>query len=338
MKAVRFAGNGVVEVIEKDMPKPGTQDVLIKVSYCGLCGSENRVVRSGSLHCVPGHEIAGTVVCCGSQAKQFPQDCPVLVYLSNYCGQCEACRSGNTSQCTERNGLIGWGFDGGYEEYVTVPGHMVFPLEDIPTHLGVLALDTIGTAFHGLRQAQIEEGSTALVIGCGPIGLGCVSILKNHYHIETIYAADISRYHLDIAKNIGATPVLVDPLNTIESIEKALGGMRFRHVIEVCGMNDTIAASVHFVHAGGRAVMIGEPEKALILKRTSEWILKDFSLINSWYFPIRELGENLKFIKDNRTQVEKLITHYFTLNEMTQAYALFQSGHTGKVLVRIGGQ
>lgn len=336
MKAVRFAGNGIVEMIEKPIPQIGECEILIKVAYCGLCGSENRVLRSGFTNCVPGHEMTGWVERCGEKAKKFDKGCPVLVYLSNYCGACEACLAGDTSQCQNRRGLIGWGFNGGYEEYVAVPDHMVFPLGDLPVALGVLALDTIGTAFHGLRLSNIGAEDSVLVVGCGPIGLGCVSILKNYYNVKTLYAADVSDYHLTMAEALGARPIPVDAADTIASIEKAVGNTRFTRVIEVCGIDATIAACAHFVRAGGQIVMIGEPEKALTLVRTSEWILKDFALINSWYFTVREIGENIAFIKANQATVEKLITHIFPLEEMTRAYALFQSGNTGKVLIRIG--
>lgn len=336
MKAVVFAGNGIVTTLEKPIPDVGERDILIKVAYCGLCGSENRIVRSGFDKCVPGHEMTGTVERCGVKAKQFDKGCPVLVYLSNYCEECEACIVGNTSQCTDRRGLIGWNFDGGYQEYVAVPDHMVFPLGDLPAALGVLVLDTIGTAFHGLRLASIQQNDSILVIGCGPIGMGCVSILKNHYHIKTLYVADVSDYHLNMASDMGALPIAVDPADTIGSIEKVVGMKRFERIIEVCGIDATIAASAHFVHAGGQIIMIGEPDKALTLVRTSEWILKDFSLINSWYFPIREIEENISFIKAHQSNVERLITHYFTLDEMTLAYSLFQEGETGKVLICIG--
>lgn len=337
LKAVRFVGNGIVETYEKPIPEIGEHEILVKVAYCGLCGSENRVVRSGFTNCVPGHEMTGWVERSGDKAKPLDKGCPVLVYLSNYCGDCEACAQGNTSQCVNRRGLIGWGFDGGYEEYVAVPDHMVFPLGDLPPTLGVLALDTIGTAFHGLRFANIRPEDSVLVIGCGPIGLGCVNILKNHFDVKTLYAADVSDYHLAMAEGMGARPIPVDPADTIGSIERAVGKTRFTRVIEVCGIDATIAAAAHFVRAGGQIAMIGEPEKALTLVRTSEWILKDFALINSWYFPVREIGENIAFIKAHQAAVEKLITHVFPLEEMTQAYALFQSGKTGKVLIRIGG-
>lgn len=336
MRAARFLGNGVVETFEKPVPEPKANEILIRVAYCGLCGSEKTAVRVGFDRIVPGHETSGVVERCGRNARQFEKGCPVLIYLSDYCGECEACREGNTSQCANRRGLIGWGFDGGYEEYVAVPDHMVYPLGDLPLDLGVIALDTIGTAFHALRQAEISPDDSVLVIGCGPIGMGCISILKNHYGVRTLYAADISPFHREMAEKLGARAITVDPEDTCGSIEKVLGSKRMDRVIEVCGIDATLAAAAKFVHAGGKIAYIGEPVKALTLVRTSDWILKDFCLINSWYFPTREIADNIAFIKAHQEEVEKLITDYYPLEQMTQAYAKFFGGDTGKVLIRIG--
>ena len=335
MKAAKFPGNRVVEIVEKPIPEIQDNEILVKVAYCGLCGSENRIVVNGFDKCTPGHEISGTVEKCGKNARQLGKGQPVMIYLSKFCGVCEACQNNNTSQCSNRQGLIGWSFDGGYSEYVAVPEFMVFPLENLSLELGVLALDTIGTAFHGLRQAEITSDHTALVIGCGPIGMGCISILKNHYHVKELYAADVSTYHCNMAQKLGATPIWVDPSDTCGSIEKVLGAKKIDRVIEVCGIDATVAAAAKFVHAGGKIAFIGEPEKALTLVRSTDWVLKDFSLINSWYFPTREIADNIAYIQQHQSEVQALITDYYPIDQMTQAYAKFQSGNTGKVLIRM---
>lgn len=335
MKAVRFAGNGVIEVVEKEIPKIKDNEILVKVAYCGLCGSERSAVRNG-MSIVPGHETSGVIEKCGEKAKKLPKGCPVIIYLSDYCGQCDACIRGETSRCINRRGLIGWHFDGGYEMYVAVPEHMVFPIGDLPLDLGVLALDTIGTAFHGLRQAEPICDEGVLVIGCGAIGQGCISILRNHYGVSEILAADISLDHCRMAEGLGATAIAVDPEDTSGSIERVLQKRRIGLVIEVCGAEATTAAAVKFVRAGGKVLYIGEPISALHIKRESEWILKDFSFMNSWYFPTKEIPDNIRFIKENEEEIRKIITDVVSMEEMTDAYVRFFSGRTGKVLVKIG--
>lgn len=335
MKAAKFTGNNLVEIVDKPIPQVGEGDVLIKVGYCGLCGSEKRIVKSGYDKCTPGHEISGTVEACGEQVKALTPGTSVMIYLSDYCGECSFCKNLHTNQCSNRKGLVGWHFDGGYAEYVVVPQHMVFPLGNLPLPLGVLALDTIGTAFHGLRLGDICSEHSALVIGCGPIGLGCVSILRNHYGIKSLYAADTSVYHCHLAEQLGAKPILVDPADTLGSIAKALNGKEVDRVIEVVGINSTVFAALCLVASGGKVVLIGEPEKELTLVRSTDWVLKDFSLINSWYFPVAEIQPNLAFIKKHQLEVEKIATHYFPIEQMSEAYDLFSQGQTGKVLIKL---
>jgi threonine dehydrogenase-like Zn-dependent dehydrogenase len=334
MKTAKFIGNGRVKIVDKPVPQVGEEEVLVKVAYCGVCGSEKRIVRSGFDKCTPGHEISGTVEACGKKPALYAKGTSVMIYLSNYCGRCAACQTLNTSQCTDRQGLIGWSFDGGYAEYVVVPKHMVIPIGDLPLIMGVLALDTIGTAFHGLRQANIHPQHSVLVLGNGPIGLGCVSILKNYYGISSLYAADTSAYHCDVAERLGAQPIYVDPADTAGSVAAALGRQVDR-VIEVVGIDATVSASLKCVCPGGKIVLIGEPEKTLTIIRSTDWVLKDFSLINSWYFPISEIGPNLTYIREHQTEVEKLATHFFPMEKMTEAYEIFSRGETGKVLIKM---
>ena len=334
MKAARFSGNNVVDIIEKPIPQIKEHEILVKVAYCGLCGSEKRVLRSGYDRCVPGHEISGVVERCGSKARAFAKGTPVLIYLLNYCGKCPACLTQNTSQCSDRQGLIGWTFDGGYSDYVAVPDHMVFPIDPLPLHLGVIALDTIGTAFHGLRQSSIGPDHTVLVIGCGPIGLGCVSILKNHYQVKTVYAADISPDRCRRASELGAAAIAVDPADTAESIARGLPVRCVDRVVEVSGLDVTVAAALRFVAPGGDVIFIGEPEKALTIQRSADWVLKDFHFINSWYFPTREIAENIAFIRKYQAGVEPLISDYFSLENLGKAFEKFMSGESAKVLIR----
>lgn len=334
MKAAFFAGDYKVELIEKPIPDIGVDEVLVKVAYCGLCGSEKRILESGFDQCTPGHEISGTIAKLGDNVQGFTENEAVFIYLSNFCGKCDACQVGNTSQCSGRLGLVGWSFDGGYAQYVKVPKHMVFSLGDISLPLGVLALDTVGTAFHGLRLGDIQPEWSVMVIGCGPIGLGCVNILKNHYKVRKLYAADTSQKHLEFAKDMGAETLLVDPADTPGSLEAQLGE-QLDCIVEVVGIDPTVMAAVQLVKPGGKVVFIGEPEKALHLTRNAKWVLKDFSFINSWYFPVREIEGNLEYIRKYPDEVAKLGTHTFPFDQMNEAYHAFMNGETGKVLIQM---
>ena len=162
--------------------------------------------------------------------------------------------------------------------------------------------------------------------------MGCVGILKDYYGIEELYAADTSAYHLKIANELGAETILIDPADTGLSLANGLE-KKVDTIIEVVGADATIAASLKCIKAGGKVVLIGEPEKALHVVRSADWVLKDFSLINSWYFPTREIDENLEFSIKHQDTLKTIATHYFPIEKMTEAYRTFCSGETGKVLI-----
>src|SRR5699024_11035506 len=131
----------------------------------------------GGAAVVPGHEVAGTVVET-SRDSGAPTGQRAVVYIQLFCQTSQNCRSGWENRCENAEQLIGWQRDRGYAEYIDVPAHVVIPVpDDLPLDVAVLALDTVGTSGHGLRMAlrtQETLPSKIAVIGCGPVGLGCV--------------------------------------------------------------------------------------------------------------------------------------------------------------------
>src|SRR5699024_164783 len=194
MKAANFLGENKINIVEKEAPHLEFEnDVIVEVNCCGLCGSDKRLFREGAKH-TPGHEISGTIYKKGKDVKlRIGQR--VIIYIPIYCGKCKFCEVGNTNQCQNIKELVGWQRSGGYAEYVKVPEQNVIPIpDDISDEDGVLLLDTIGTAAHAVRLAMPtlkNKEENTLVIGCGPLGLGMILVLKA-FGFNNIFATDIS--------------------------------------------------------------------------------------------------------------------------------------------------
>lgn len=211
MRAARFAGSGRVELLDLPAPALESGEVLVKVAYNGVCGSERAVFARGAPRVV-GHEISGTVV--GSNSTSIADGTRCAIYIPLHCGQCKFCRAGFENCCVNLKGMCGWNepYNGGYGELVKVPASCILPLDDgVSFTDAVLLLDTFGTAWHAVRQGCPSDANRALVVGCGPLGLGVVAGLKA-FGVPEVLACDISADRMAAAEEMGAKPVAPDDL------------------------------------------------------------------------------------------------------------------------------
>jgi 2-desacetyl-2-hydroxyethyl bacteriochlorophyllide A dehydrogenase len=323
MRAARFLGNDRIEMTDVPLPTPAPGEVLLEVACCGLCGSDKRPYHSG-YDLIPGHEVSGTVV--DANGCDVAVGTRAVAYINVFCGQCQHCQRGDTNRCTQTQGLLGWTapWNGGYAEYMVVPAIDILPVDpDIELDAAVLLLDTIGTAWHGLRLAEVSKASRALVIGCGPLGLGAVAGLRA-FGVPEVFGCDLAAERLAAAESLGALAMTPNEVAGIADLDL---------VVEAVGSPQTIMQAIRAVCPGGRVVMLGEVWEPWLFEPSAETMLKDYSLIRSWYFPISEYAENQRMLLDGKVDPSLLISHTFPLEELPEAFRLFMSGQTRKVLV-----
>jgi 2-desacetyl-2-hydroxyethyl bacteriochlorophyllide A dehydrogenase len=331
MRAAYFRGNGVIELTDVPTPQPGEGEVLIRVAANGVCGSDRKILRSG-FNFIPGHEVAGTVVQAGLGCRT-PLGARVAVYIPLYCGECPYCAQGRGNICPNKRGLLGWAADGGYAEYMVLPERNALPLDDLLSfEEGVVLLDTIGTAGHGVRLSRCAERQSALIIGAGPIGIGALAMMKA-LGTPLVYVSEVSPYRRAKVEALGGIPI--DP--TQENLEQRI---RAEHpygvevVFEAVGIPATIWQSFDLVAPGGAINLVGEHWGRYELQSPkSEWMLNDITAIRSFYFPIPEFYENQRLVLEGKLDAAALATHSFPLEEVRAAYDLFASGNTLKVMV-----
>ncbi|CAD6588071.1 MAG: hypothetical protein ASARMPREDX12_003150 [Alectoria sarmentosa] len=218
MKAVVFKEPHVVAIEDRPIPKiREPTDVIVKVIYTALCGSELHVFRGhqpSPTGFIMGHEFTGTVEETGSDVKNFEKGDQIVSPFTVSCGECFYCKQGYSSRCA-KGALFGTaGLDGAQAEYVRVPladsTAMKAP-EGIADNALVLMADIFPTgcfaadnAFKDLTEEQISE-ATVVLIGCGPVGL-CALINAENYKPKHLLAVDSIQSRLDLAKSLGAEP------------------------------------------------------------------------------------------------------------------------------------
>lgn len=322
MRAARFRGDCRIEIVDEPVPTPRPGEVLLEVAYCGLCGSDKRPYRDG-FPLIPGHEVSGVVVDANGSAVEVGTR--AVAYLNLNCGGCRFCQRGETNRCPATRGLLGWTppWDGGYAQYMAVPAANIVPLDPgVGLDAGVLLLDTIGTAWHGLRLGQAQTAARALVIGCGPLGLGAVAGLRA-FGVPQIFASDLAPARRAAATELGAEAMTPDAAGAVPDLDL---------VVEAVGSGPTIMQAIRAVTPGGRVVLLGEAWTPWEFQPARETMLKDYSLIRSWYYPLSEHDENQRMLLAGKVDAGKLISHTFPLEDLQRAFELFVSGASRKVL------
>ena len=169
-------------------PIPGPRQVVIQVAYCGVCSHDVAVcagiLRAGIvLPCVPGHEIAGTIVAVGDAVTGFSVDDRVATTQREHvCGQCRFCRSGREPLCAEQVFLGDTRLNGGFAEFVAVEAdNVVLVPDDVSLDAACIAACAIGTMLHAVRAVgRIAPGDTVLITGAGGgLGMHGVQLAKH---------------------------------------------------------------------------------------------------------------------------------------------------------------
>ena len=211
MKVAVMTGARQMEWTEKDIPKPGKGELLVKLEYVGVCGSDLHFYEAGRLgNWVPdgplvlGHEPGGVVEEVGPEVTGLKKGDRIAIEPGVPCGTCDMCRKGLYNLCPDMSFMaIPNERDGVFSEYCVHPANMCFKLPDnVDTMEGAL-IEPLAVGFHAAKVAEAEIGQSAVVLGCGCIGLVTIMVLKAR-GIEEIYAVDMIGKRLEKAKEVGA--------------------------------------------------------------------------------------------------------------------------------------
>ena len=205
MKALVVTDKHKMEL--QDIPKPEIKPgkVLIKVAYCGICGSDLPRYFEGGVHAFPqvlGHEFSGTVEAIGEGVSTISVGEKVAVAPLVPCGTCENCQKGEPAMCTQYS-FIGSREQGAMAEYVVVPEKNCVKVPDTLSLKEAALLEPLTVAIHGIERVRVPAGAEVLVLGAGTIGLLTVLALRA-IGVGKITVVDLNDKKLTLAKKIGA--------------------------------------------------------------------------------------------------------------------------------------
>ncbi len=332
MRVARFLGEGRIALESRPVPLPGQGEVLLRVHACATCGSDRHAWEHGSA-ITPGHEGSGTVVATGP-GTTIPIGTRGAVYLVAYCGSCRMCRRGETGACLRKERMIGFTHDGAYADCMVAPERCVLPIDrDMDLDNANMLLDVLGTTFHAIRRSRLapEQIGAACIMGAGPIGLGAILALRG-LGVSAIYAVDVNPLRLDMAAKLGAHVLDGRDGQVVQRIRALLpDGPDF--VLEATGNQAAQRQAIDMVAADGPVVVVGHSPNPFEVRSSADLISQEKMLIGSEYFGVAEFAVNLALLRAGRVDPLPVITHRMPLDQIEDAFKLFWSGMTGKVLV-----
>ena len=332
MKAARFLGGGRIELHEAPIPDPGPDEVLVEVHSCALCGTDRAAYRDGS-DVIPGHEVAGTVVAAGRDVTGLEEGVRGVVYLVDFCGDCSVCKAGSTNMCPKRRKMYGFTADGGFAAYEVVRSRCFLPIaDDVPLDVATTLLDFYGTNLHAFRRAGMPLPQVVGVIGCGPIGLGAISVAKA-LGATRVFGIDVAPYRLELAGRFGAVPI---DARRGDAVEAALADSPegCDVVIEAAGVMATQRQAIRLTAPGGRAVFVAHNREPLEVHTLTDLIAPERTLLGSEYFPIGEFPNTHDLLTSGALDPQSAVTHRYPLEQIKEAFETFWSGASAKVLVQ----
>lgn len=358
MEAVVFHAPYDIRTEEKPVPKiENPTDVVLKVKYSGLCGTDLHTYRGhipGPVNQAIGHEFLGTIVEVGSDVENFRKGDEVLSTFTIQCGKCWYCKHGYSGQCKETNTFGKSGLPGGQAEYVRVPNadstliRKPQSQDDVDDSVYVLMADIFITGYYGVKKiinhlkneaavgvlAEERKDVTVLQVGVGPVGLCALEVFK-YFGFEKIVCVDSVPSRLEEAKRRGAYQVINfeterDSLNAF--IKSETGNMGFDVVLEGVGAESALRTAYDSVRGNGFISSIGMAHGPLPFNGLECYIKNiniSFGRCHAWSL----FAEALKIFEELKKNFESFIDMKINIKDTPKAFELFDKHKVNKVVI-----
>ncbi|AOW92607.1 hypothetical protein BFN03_07610 [Rhodococcus sp. WMMA185] len=267
MKAARWFGRGEITVVDIAAPVPTPEQALLRVLWCGICGSDLEEYRNGPLtipvtHPHPGsgrvapitlgHEVVAVVEQAAADGSGFPAGTVVIPDVVVGCGTCWWCNRHDEGLCPQLT-VLGLHDDGGLAEYMVARADRCVPVPPSldPAHAALA--EPTAVAVRALDKVPRILGSTVLILGGGTTGLLIAQIARSH-GAEAVFVVDVRDDRLKLAEQLGASPIRPDELSALLA---SLPEPGIDTVLECSGSPGLLNRAVQAVRPGGTVIAVG---------------------------------------------------------------------------------
>lgn len=309
MKALVYEGPRELHMREIPLPELAIDEVLVRVAFSGICGSElSGYLGHNSLRKPPlvmGHEFSGEIAALGDLALHHNPTLHIGQRVTanplSYCGNCRNCLNGRQNLCARRQ-LLGAHRPGSYAEFVAVPVRLIYPLPDNLSLEHAALAEPLACALHAAQISRCDPADRALVIGLGPIGLLSIQVLQA-YGVRHILASDTDPDRRAMAQALGVTALNPNEVDVVRVIHEHTDNLGVDLVIEAVGATVTRRQGVEAVATGGRVVLIGLHEEESVIP-INVVIRREIELFGSFSYTPNNVAQALDWLAAKQISID----------------------------------
>jgi 2-desacetyl-2-hydroxyethyl bacteriochlorophyllide A dehydrogenase len=342
MRAVTFQAPGVVRVEERPAPElQSADDAVIEIEASGICGSDLHIYH-GRVQIEPGftigHEFVGTVLQAGDDVTRVKPGDRVLGCFHSACGTCFFCLRGTFHKCDEMrvfgHGALLGSLQGTQAEQALVP-RANMTLRKVPDgvsdEVALFAGDVMGTGYHAVSQGEVRPGDCVAVLGLGPVGLCAVQVALAA-GAGPVLAIDSVPQRLEMARSFGATPIHLTEDSPRDAVKRLTGGRGVDASIDAVGHPDALDLAIRLARKAGTVVAIGVYAEPCQVHMGLVWI-KALTLRSGHANVIGHVDRVLGMLASGTLDPAPLVTHHMRLDEVAEAYALYDRREAIKIVL-----
>lgn len=325
MKAAVLQKPFTVTMEEWPVPVPAPDQVLIRVMAVGVCGSDVHYYEHGRIGryvvdrpLVLGHECSGIVVAAGADVSRLSVGDRVAVEPGETCMKCAACKEGRYNLCPDVRFLATPPVHGAFAQYIVAREDVVFPIPRWLSFEAAAMAEPFSVGLHAVRRAGMQPGSSAAVMGMGPVGLLTVSAAKA-FGAKEIIVSDMEPFRLEAALRMGATHAVdASRSDPVEEIHRLTGGAGVDAAFETAGHASALQAALGSVKRGGSVSLVGLPAKSPS-PVDIPWIVDNEIDVRGVFRYANTYPLAIKLLSSGINGLDLLITDKYGLNEAQDA-------------------
>lgn len=335
MKIAILNGKKNLEIKDIDKPIPSSKEVLIKVAYVGICGSDVHYYEHGRIGdfivdspLILGHECSGEIVQLGSEVTKYKIGDKVVIEPGYGCNTCDYCKKGQYNLCDKMIFMATPPIDGAFAEYITYKEDMLFSLPENMSLLEGALIEPLAIGIYAASKGKVQPNQKILIQGAGCIGLvsmmACIA-----YGTRDITVTDVLDIRLQKASELGAKKV-------VNIAKESLDDFDFDVIIDCVGLESTMKISIDNSKKGATIVLVGMGSDSDIKVNVNRAISKELQFQTIFrYKNIFEIA--IKLVEEKQIDLKSIVSNVFDFNDIKEAFnhVVEHSDKTTKAVIKM---
>ncbi|MBL8234306.1 MAG: alcohol dehydrogenase catalytic domain-containing protein [Bryobacterales bacterium] len=337
MRAAFYKGHHTIHIGDCTPMEPGPGQVQIRVSHCGICGTDLHIYHGNMDHRlikhdgIIGHEMAGTVVAAGSGAGQWKPGDRVTVRPLDSCGECPACRNGHGHICMNLK-FIGIDSPGAMQALWTVRADLLHRIPEALSFEHAALIEPLSVACHDVRMGALQAGEFAVVLGGGPIGILIALVARSEG--ARVLLSELNPFRIELARSFGLETVDPREVDLVEKVNALTDGSGADIVFDVAGVPASAEMMTKLPRVRGRMVMVAIHPKPVPVD-LFRFFWRELQLVGARVYEAEDFDRAIELAASGTLPLPQLISKVVPLDGLGGAFREMESGgEVMKILVR----